>query len=549
MPLVRRIVLGIATLATFATAAVADDVVLKNKLVYRGTVDRDNTLRQISDGLKRIIIRDSKIEKINPGDAYRNLERFQIVQPLTVHAGAMPTVAIGIQATPWDEKGRRQFSYYGPRSKTPVVMTQAINDLGPHMVRYRGIDGFWVGQTATSQVPRSVVIGLLSRVDRTILNERQRIARFLLQSEWYPEARAEVESISKDFPEERDRAKDQIKAIQDLQARQELIAIGQLRNARRPKDVLARLRAFPTENVAPEVLADAREQLRTHEAQLAVDRRLGESLREIEKGLTPDLQKSYTKSVAEILRELEQAPDAVRSRLGAFAKADPKTPIESRLALALSGWIVGSDAAIGNLDDAAVLWKARSLVRDFLRASDESAREEILTAIRALELTKDASRPEGKVDLDLLSRLITLMPPPLHGEGAVAGKEMTHRVANDVNEEPTEYMVLLPPEYDPMRNYPTVVALHEGRGGAEGLYCRRPRIPSARTESRVSLQRQRARGCRAFASRREEAIRDRLGSCLYRRTGGRRDHGARLRPGPPRSARGCRVGFGASGEV
>jgi dienelactone hydrolase len=39
-----------------------------------------------------------------------------------------------------------------------------------------------------------------------------------------------------------------------------------------------------------------------------------------------------------------------------------------------------------------------------------------------------------------------------------------HRVADDANPVPSEYAVLLPPEYHPQRSYPAVLALHDGRG-------------------------------------------------------------------------------------
>ena len=45
---------------------------------------------------------------------------------------------------------------------------------------------------------------------------------------------------------------------------------------------------------------------------------------------------------------------------------------------------------------------------------------------------------------------------------------MLHRVVDDENAEPTEYAVLLPPEYHPLRSYPAVVALHDGHGPAVG---------------------------------------------------------------------------------
>jgi hypothetical protein len=274
-------------------------------------------------------------------------------------------------------------------------MTQAINDLGPHMIRYRGVDGFWLGQVATSQVPKPIVTGLLGRVDRTSLNERQRVARFYLQADWYDDARAEVESIARDFPEERERCAELLRAIRDLDARRKLLEISLARRSRRPADLLARLRTFPTEDVAPDVLTDVRDQLRKEEADLANDRRLGESLRDLEKSLTPDLARAWKGPIAEVLRDLEQAPDALRPRLAPLAKADPGSTTEARLALAMSGWIVGAEAAVPSLDDASALWKARGFVRDYLRAgeSDEQGRSDALVGLQTIEFAKDAARP------------------------------------------------------------------------------------------------------------------------------------------------------------
>jgi pimeloyl-ACP methyl ester carboxylesterase len=464
MPLARGLMIVGCLGAALAASARADDVLLKNKILYRGTVDRDNTLRQISDGVKRIVIRDSRIEKITPSDPYRGLERFAIDQPIKVHAGAMPEYAIGIQSTPWDDKGRRRFSYLGPRAKTPITMIQAINDLGPHVVRFRGVDGFWVGQVATSEIPKEVILGLLARVDRTILNERQRIARFLLQAEWYAEAKTEVESIAKDFPDEKEQCQRIVQTIQDLDARQKLQEIMIVRQSRRPRDLLARLRAFPTENVAPEVLAEARDMLRKEEALAASDRALGESLRELQKMLSTSVEKAWTRQIAEILKDLEAAPDAVRGRLEPFQKADPGVGPEAKLALAMSGWIVGADAATSDLNDASALWKSREHVLKYLKMDDEPIRQEALSGLRTLEFIKDSAHPDGRLEPDGLTRIVQFMPPPRAPEVAVVGKPVTHRVANDLNPEPTEYMVMLPPEYHPLRSYPTVVALHDGRG-------------------------------------------------------------------------------------
>ena len=113
----------------------------------------------------------------------------------------MPTYAISIKAGPWTEQGHRTFEYVGPGSNKPVRMTQALNQLGPKTVQYRGIDAFWRAQLDTGQVPRPVILGLLGKVDRADQNERLKVGRFLIQAEWYDEALAELDGIARDFPD------------------------------------------------------------------------------------------------------------------------------------------------------------------------------------------------------------------------------------------------------------------------------------------------------------------------------------------------------------
>jgi hypothetical protein len=87
----------------------ADTIYLKNGIVLQsmGAPDKDETLVFLWDGIKRTVIRDSKIERMVGDNAFRTGEKFQLVQPLTVHAGAMPKVVLSVEAGPWDEKGRR----------------------------------------------------------------------------------------------------------------------------------------------------------------------------------------------------------------------------------------------------------------------------------------------------------------------------------------------------------------------------------------------------------------------------------------------------------
>src|SRR6185437_8174544 len=99
--LARRLAMVQALLG--AGAARADTVTMKNGVVYRGTVDRDNTIVWVWDGLKRVVVRDSKIARIESDDPFRNHERFQLVQPLVKHGGVMPKEVLAVQAEPWND--------------------------------------------------------------------------------------------------------------------------------------------------------------------------------------------------------------------------------------------------------------------------------------------------------------------------------------------------------------------------------------------------------------------------------------------------------------
>ncbi len=176
---------------------------MKSGVVYRGTgpPDRDNTLVYIWDGLKRVVVRDSRIEQIEANNAFRGGETFKLVQPLVVHGGLMPTDVVRVEAGPWDERGRRPFRYQAGGAGKWIRMEQAIIEIGPHIVKFRGVDGFWGGAVETGQVPREVITSVLSRVEQKNVTERERVVRFLMDIGWNAEAKKELDRLVRDFPQ------------------------------------------------------------------------------------------------------------------------------------------------------------------------------------------------------------------------------------------------------------------------------------------------------------------------------------------------------------
>ncbi|MHB1558845.1 MAG: carboxylesterase family protein [Isosphaeraceae bacterium] len=472
-----RLAAAVALISTAMTcaAARADRVIMKNGLVYvsQGTPDKDNSLVYIWDGLRRVIVRDSKIEKMLPGNEYRTGERFQLIQPIVVHAGAMPKEVLSVEAGPWDERGRRTFRYLGSRANRPISMEQAIIEIGPHIVRYRGIDGFWVGVVETDQVPRPVIMSLIGRVDQKNGEERERVVRFLMDAGWYPEARAELDRLIADFPKSdlSERAAGARTFIIQAEATRRRSEVDQRRKAQQPREVARLLKTFQEKDIATELQLEVRELERNELQRQSADRAMAVDLRRLAARLTPAIRAPWQKPMAEVLKALEEAPDAVRDRLTAWQKAkdDPRATDEQRFALAMSGFVVGHDMAISDLTEAEGLWQARDASRGYLVGPDPSERSGQAARLESIAWPVVPGTPDPVHRLELITRIVQLMPPPNHDPDQPAQKTTRHRVLEDENSVPTEYAVWLPPEYHPLRSYPALVVLHSGPGPAAAI--------------------------------------------------------------------------------
>ncbi len=443
--------------------ALADIVTLESGLVLRGEIDKDGTLLSVFDGLRRVLVRDTKVAS-RQSAAADAVEQFKIDQPLLLHAGAMPTYAINISAGPWDDSGRRPFSFIGPGSTKPSRMTQAIIELGPKQIRYRGIDGFWRGQIATSQVPRSVILALLGRLDHNDQSTRLQLGRFLIQAEWFPEALAELDRIARDFPELTETVKTVRRSVMALQAQKILDEVALRRQGHQPREVSRLLKSFPSTDVPPEMVEQARNILQEIATQSTADRLLAADVREAGGALPEADREALRNATLELLRDLDESPDALRARFAPFSASTGPDP-QSRYARALSGWIAGPESATESLEEARALLSARDAIQAYLASPDPIARATALDTLRLLQ-----NEHGDRLGMPVLARIARLMPPPLRNPSdGQPGLARRLRALDDDNTEPTEYVVLLPPEYTPLHDYPAMVVLHGGEGPEAAL--------------------------------------------------------------------------------
>lgn len=470
---VTRTIVG-AFLATVIALGVqaeaqAGSIKLKDGTIHRGDVIRDNTIYTVFDGLSRVIIRDNRIEKAELQGALPSLERIKIDQPLEVPAGRMPTFATNIKAGPWDEQGRRMFSYYGHALKgsglATISMSQAINEIHPDHVRVRGITGYWQSQLAISQVPRKTILGLLSTIDQHDVNQRLSVAKFLIQAEWYEEAIAALQSAARDFPDQKEKLDKVEKSVKQWLFRARLDEIKLLAKYRQPRAAFAGLKALNTAEAEAPDAAEARKLKFEWEARAQKDQALAESLRSLVDQLPEDQKTAWKPALMETLEGMNEAPDAYRDRLAAFEKgnADAAATPAVKLALAFSGWVLGPDApVVADLAATERIRQARKLIRSYL-ALDASAeeREAIVAELKKLDLGGQSG--DAVAFMNTVTSITRSMRPPL-AAATVPGKPVTHRVLDDTGSVPTEYVVIPPPEYHPARSYPAIVSLHGGSG-------------------------------------------------------------------------------------
>ncbi len=459
-----------------------------------------------------------------------------------------------MEAGPWDERGRRTFRYLGSKVNRSLSMEQAIIEIGPHIVRYRGIDGFWVGVVETSQIPHPVIMSLVGRVDQKNGEERERVVRFLMDAGWYTEAREELDRIIQDFPktELSQRAAGARVFIVQAEATQRRSELDLRRKAQQYQAVARLLKTFNDKDISVQLQVDIREIERHDLQQQAADKALAVDLRRLAGRLTPAARVPWQKAMVEVLKAIDEAPDAVRDRFVAWQKAkdDPKATDEARFALAMSGYVVGQDMAVSDLKAAEALWQARA------------AAARLPHRRRAGPAERTGGRARGRGLAFGRPRDARPHPParaahpdyPAHAPAAARSRRARRQDdpasraggrerRSDRVRRPAPARVSPAPQLPgaggpafrarARRRHRRVVR----RGRAARLYPDRPRVQPARPTPRLSLHHQRARGRRAGPARRQEAIRHRQRPRLRRRPAHRRQHGLGLLPGAPRPVR------------
>ncbi|HLJ11087.1 MAG TPA: hypothetical protein VKU82_07855, partial [Planctomycetaceae bacterium] len=469
----------VASSTTTGRFASAGEVTLKNGMVLRGIPTdieslivgprKPNTgpvpiypIVMVSSPLKRYFIPTRQKEVVNRDVDLGKYEAFKILQTKLKGSGRIIGSVQGYLEKPqrFDAFGRRRLLLETASGELPII--QGVTEITPEYLKVVALNATWETAIATSSVPEETLDSMLRQRQVTQQenpDDRLRIARFYIQADRYGPAGRELEAIRHDFPELADTVGQVQITLTQAQAQDILTELKLRRQAGQHQFVYNAALKFPVENVAAPILREVRE--------LAAEYDAARERRERAVALLGDLvgELKHNPRVAEIAPLRAEITEKLNvsnlDRLDACLKlaSDGQLAAEEKLALALSGWVVGSANSVTELGAALRMWQARFLVLDYLRTppDGEVERKAILAKLASLE----------GVGPERVAQMLPLLPPALEPVDAAAGSAEKVKVAAPAEGPAVAYWVSLPLEYHPDHFYPLIVALHGEQGSPQ----------------------------------------------------------------------------------
>lgn len=477
----RRSLIACTIFATTATQLRAEKLILRDGRVLEGLIApltsvaenpltprtkkgavKSRLVMVVDDELRRTFIGKHQVQELR-SVRFDPAVRIKIPQFVSENGPRISGVGPILKITPFDEYGRRIFSMMGPKGRFDVI--QGITEITPtftkiEALRHRnGANYTWDMRIATSSIPMPTLKKIFKRnLDQNDSNARIQVARFYIASDRYREAREELQQIIRDFPHLK-RLEKEVLALRETGSRRILEEIERRQKAGQFELVHQLLTRFPRKDIAGETLGQIGEMIQAYQK---TDQQMQQTIKKIDEHITAVESAALRERMKPVRDEI--AADLNRdnfSRLAAYRQLadDKELPPEEKLALATSGWLLGSNSAVQNLPVSLSMYTIRGLVSKYLRAKHKVERRDLLEQI----LAQEGAVPE------LVAKLLAHMKPPVETETQETPGLFKLSVQSSIPDEPpTEYLVQLPPEYNPYRKYPTVVSMH-GAGSSAKL--------------------------------------------------------------------------------
>ncbi|MEM6777442.1 MAG: alpha/beta hydrolase [Planctomycetota bacterium] len=432
----------------------------------------------VDDGLRRTYIHARGMVQAEPVQVPDIGQTLEFFQPVPKGANAVSNLGLILNRTAFDAYGRRSLTVR--TSDGPLILHQGITELNSRYLKAESLIGekpiSLDMRLPTSSIDSATFRRIFSqRIPQDDVDRRLDVLRFFMETKRYGDAYDELARIIKDFPEESAQAS-QLPALVEQHALQLFDQAEVRRDAGQPQLAKAILSEFPLSKVGRVTrgrVERAISELNDIEQQCT---ELGDQL----VTLVAMLDEPQAAELDEIVQEIRaHLSSATLARLSDFARfgADESRSPDSRIALAVAGWLLGSGSGEQNLKIATALIEVRRVVRAYLAEPTPARRGQLLNQLVGLEASRAEyiarMLPLMRPVLDRSPNAVPLSKQPIAPEDTLADKSVRglfgcggfvsdgEPVA--LTQSPIDnpgFLVQLPPEYDPRRSYPCVVALH-----------------------------------------------------------------------------------------
>lgn len=468
--------------AVVVSTAQAETIVLKNGMRLEGTLGQMESLKVgpagafggagAAVGIKSIVLVDDGLRRtLAPAlqvtgvpDAGRGTT-VKILVPQQVYNGANKLGKVGaeLKVTEFDQWGRRVYTMASGEGRLDVI--QGITEVTPLYTRVQGLNAEkgidWDMRIATSSISRKTLSTILRRIDPENSAHRLQIVALYVEADRIQDARLELEDLVRDFPE-MEGLKEQIDTLRQIGAQRLIREIKLRRDAGQHRTAFAIADEFPLDGVSGATVLSIREFVTEYqELKKKYDDTLAGIQAQLDMVEDEAVKEKFRPYCDEIVRDLNVN---TLDRMDDFNRLvdDAKLAADQKVALALSGWLLGSGSGTENTAVATSLGQVRDLVMEYLSTKRKGDRAIILDKLKGLEGSSPA----------YLAKIVANMKPPLsppqseEEEVQVPGL-MEIKVPGVGEDAVFTYLVQLPPEYDPHRRYPCVVSLHAAGTTAE----------------------------------------------------------------------------------
>ncbi|MFN7292428.1 MAG: hypothetical protein ACK5T6_17725 [Pirellula sp.] len=371
-----------------------------------------------------------------------------------------------------------QFSVLGRRFyrfDSGEIVVQGITEITPQYVRLESLRGAtgalaWdMRMSLDSMPPKMLYDILLKNTDINKSNSFLDVVSLYRASGKYIEAREVAQLALQLFPEEENYLKSIIKQLDQLAVDQVLAMVQNLKNkAGQHKFAEQILNSIATDSLSLENSIQIKSQKDTlTKEQAERDSILNAIKTDIEQLQDPQAQQDCR----EIWQEMESYLNQdTLPRLSDYMRLKDDSKLESRIALAVGGWIYGSGLAEENLKLILSGIRAKKLVHQYLSAPSPND----ATLDELIKLESGSPRYVARI----VANMAPPMPPPdsmlkpvsyypdpsnpeVVAEKTVPGRyEIRVPLPREMAGIEATYVVQLPPEYNPYRRYPCVVTMN-----------------------------------------------------------------------------------------